>query len=112
MNLPVAEADDQRQAGALDGAVVAEPHLDVVDIVADASMVRTFVDPSSTACTPSAVNIGSSLWLCTIAAPSAMPSSATSAISAGVRGTWRLRERGVAGIIRYPRRELGGRRTR
>src|SRR5689334_10089424 len=28
-------------------------------------------------------------------APSAMPSRATSTISAGVRGTWRLRERGV-----------------
>jgi hypothetical protein len=41
------------------------------------------------------VNIGSSLWLCTIDAPRSMPSRATSAISSGARGTWRLRERGV-----------------
>ncbi|MDF3050808.1 MAG: hypothetical protein K0R87_2446 [Pseudonocardia sp.] len=42
------------------------------------------------------VNIGSSLWLCTMDAPSSIPATATAAISAGVRGTWRLRDRGVA----------------
>ena len=45
----------------------------------------------STACTASAVNIGSSLWLCTIEAPDSIPARAASVISAGVRGTWRLR---------------------
>lgn len=50
----------------------------------------------STACTPSAANIGSSLWLCTIEAPASIPARATAAISAGVRGTWRLRLRGVS----------------
>jgi hypothetical protein len=42
------------------------------------------------------MNIGSSLWLCTIEAPDSIPARAASVISAGVRGTCRLRWRGVA----------------
>jgi hypothetical protein len=36
------------------------------------------------------VNIGSSLWLCTIEAPDSIPAKAASVISAGVRGTWQF----------------------